>query len=246
MKATLKPMQISIIGHFATNFKSNWNRAKSDVQKVVDLYNVMGLPPLNSKQLHGLFNDTINTLYDIFTGNEAAHLTIGKGEGRGHLAIDRVKAMDILDKPKGYDELLAAIAESSKSLANAYTANTPYDVRVNAAQIIDTFVIDENGNLGFTETVATGIENAGKVFVNTEKGQAIYNFLQKVTEAYIECGLDTFRGNTSFREIDGDKVADIVRDGIRSIDLDAKSYSPVTVSNTIQPRLPFDNDIKNL
>src|ERR1039457_4288022 len=110
----LKPMLIATLAHLATNYKISWDSAKTQVQKVIDLYNKTGLPALNSDDLHLLFNDTENMLYNKQTGNKEAHLTIGKDENRGHLSIDRKAAMNMISKPEGYSELLAGIKECNK------------------------------------------------------------------------------------------------------------------------------------
>lgn len=244
---TTTPLHISTIEYFASQFKKNWDLTKNEVQKVIDLYNVTGLPALNSADLHGLFNDTENLLYDKLTGNEKAHLTIGTGTDRGHLAIDRTKAMEMLIKPNGYNELLQGITAAIKVLKNPFAPGAAFDVRINPEQIKDCFVIDENGALQFTDNVSNEIEEAGKIYVKTEKGQAVYSFLQKVTDAYFECGLDKFKGVPSVRTLPGEMISKIIEGGIQSIDLDNKTFKPVVVNSiSINPVLPFDNDRNNL
>lgn len=247
MKNTsIAPVLIAVHEHISKTHLQGWEFAKDKLQALIKLYNATGLPALAGGELDPLFNDTANLLYDKLTGNEAAHLTIGKGEDRGHLAIDRTAAMALISKPKGYNELLAGITQCSRDLMTGkFPTNQAYNIRVNITTISQYFVIDESGVPDYTDKVKNDIEEAGNLYAKTDKGQKIYAFFEKVKDAFFECGLDEYVHESQKNILPGAKVGELISEGIRSINVAEKTFMPAhNAGNSIFPVLLFDNDRK--
>ncbi len=213
------------------------------MQKVIDLYNTTGLPPLAGDDLHGLFNDTEKFLYDKLTGNKQMHLKAGNEAEANHLPINRSKAMEMLTKPTGYNELLAGIDLCSKKCLGGFAPNTPSHVRFGVNDVKTLLVIDDKGALQFSDDVQKDIDRAGNVYANTDKGQAIYTFLQKVADAFKELSLEQYICNVPTTDIAADRIVELIESGITSINIESGKIRPV-IHNTNNPfpNLPFDNN----
>jgi len=239
----LKPLLIATIELIAKGYAANYASVKNEVQKVIDLYGKMNLPPLTSGDLHGLFSDTETLLYDKMTGGEQAHLVMGKADNSQRLAIDKKKAMEMITKPSGYSALLAGVDNCIKICTNGFGVNTTSHIRIPATNLIEYFVIDEKGKLQFSDKAKDEIDRAGKVFITTEKGQAIYGFLGKVAAAFNEFGIAKLMYNPDAITISGENVAKIIAEGIRIVDTVNGGYTPITTaSQSAFPRVPFDRE----
>lgn len=161
---------------------AQWETERAKVQKVVDLYNAAGLPAMTAggADLLSLLNKTAVFLFDKLTGGQAAHLTIGTGENCTLLPVDKHRAIEILTKPAGYKELIASLEELEKTKGNGW----------NIHQVSACFELDEAGNVALTERVRKMIDEAGKVYLSSERGKAIAAFVADVIKSYHRNGLD--------------------------------------------------------
>jgi hypothetical protein len=242
-KNTVTPMLVATLAHLATNYTASWSSAKNEVQKVVDLYKKTGLPALTNDELHRLFNDTENLVHDKLTGNKEMHLQAGNDTSADRLPINRSKAMELLTKPTGYNELLAGVTACNKICAAGFSANNAWQVRFNSPDINKMFVIDDSGTLQYSDAVQKDIDGSGKVYATTERGQAIYAFLQKVGDAFKEFGIAQHIYPGVVADIDGSRIAELVEEGIASINVETGKIRPVLRNtNTTHPDLPFDRD----
>ena len=192
----------------AKGMANAWNVQKQNLQRVIDLYNATGLPDLAGNELHSLFNDTDHFLFDKITNGEQAHLTIGTGVDRGHIAIDKTQAINMLVKPTGYNELVQCIKDTSEIIAKGSGAN-PTLAAMPAQNIGGCFVIDDSGNLQFSDRVQGDIDEAGKKYIASEAGKKVIAFVEDVAKAYYANGIDTLQKGVYRRTI-GQIMEDVV------------------------------------
>lgn len=163
------------------------------MQQVIEKYNATNLPPLSGNELHGLFNNTPDFLYQKTTGGESAHLTIGTGANRTHLPVDKSAAMKILSKSAEMQELEGAITAAGKSFLEG-VPQFRNKAKFPISSIENIFVIDQQGVLQFTESLATQLESAGNYYVNSDKGNRVFAFATAMVAAYYEHGIDKLSG----------------------------------------------------
>lgn len=165
----------------AEEFKENWLKEKSDVQAVIDLYNALGLPKLQTgNELSRMCNNTQSFMFEKLTQGKKAHLVFGSGDDATHMEIEPTKALDMLAKPKGYNELLAGISELEKSSRDGEMGS---GTRWLVKDIAKNFTIDKDGNLQFTELLQTLIDEWGKCYVRTKRGKAYLKFAKAIIKA---------------------------------------------------------------
>jgi|GEM_PF-4193640 len=180
----------------ATTMTALWGQFKTQVQGVLDLYTATGLPALVNAEFSSLFNDTENLIFDKMTGVENGLLTFGEGESSVSLPVNRSEAMKLLQKPVGYDALIAgidALKERLKSGGYKYSVNQRVQLSIN--NISAGFIIDEGGELQYSTYVAGLIANYGKTFIKTAKAKAVHQFIKDVVQAYYDNGIDVIRGS---------------------------------------------------
>lgn len=187
-----------------------WNTAKSAVQDVVTIYNGLGYGDLINAELGSLFVNTEELIFDKITGGS---LSVSG------TVIDKKKAIEIVQKPVGYNSLINAIKlveakaalKDGRRCSSVFSMGSDIDVSFTiSSDIGNLFSIDEEGVVQFSERHQTRLDEMGKKWVTTDKGIAIYNFIQDIFAAYEERELDQHFGSSS------NPFLTIVQEGIRS------------------------------
>lgn len=174
--------------HANKQHRQKWEKERADVQKVVDLYNACKLPAMkDGNDLYRMVNDTTDFMFDMLCGGEAAHLTIGTGENRTHLPIVKSKAIDMLEKPAGYNELMAGIGELVITAKNGQTSSG--DITWNIVSIAKFFTISDGVTVNFTEKKAQEIEDFGNRYVSSEEAKKVHAFVADTLKKYHELGI---------------------------------------------------------
>ncbi len=177
-------------------------------------------------ELHRMMNDTETFLYEKLTQGKDAHLTIGTGDKRHHMPVKKDEALKLLEKPAGYDALLRGIAELKKTAAagNPSTGDITWDVR----QIANFFELDVTGIVQFTASKATELEEKGKVYLHSETGQKLQQFIDGVNRLYYELGINEVKGmvpgtSNTFRV---NVPAKIIADMVDTFEEATQSWTP--------------------
>lgn len=175
---------------------AKWDKEKSDVQVVVDLYRATKLPALAGDDLHRMLNDTENFMFDKIAGGEQAHLTIGTGDTAFHLPLVKSKAIEILQKPVGYTELRAGI----EHLVKTSISGTSLDIKWNIQLVARYFEIDSDGQVQYTAEKAKQLAEHGNKYVQSECGKQLYGFITDVMAMYRKHNMDSVIGSFTDRK----------------------------------------------
>lgn len=235
-------MFVAINSTVKETFLKNCNAAKNDLQLVIDRYNCLELPELHTKDLVGLLTDFENTLYNKMTNNKGAYLSIDGDVGRSRISVDRKTAMKIAEKPKGYDALIAAVNGFLHLcvLGWAFEGDTFYTLRFAPPAINDYFTINA-GAVVFSKKLQSQIDEAGIAYATTEKGHAVYKFMQKVSEAFVECGVLEHIYSPDVNTLPVDKLTELIESAALHIDIKNKTFRPRVNYSGLNPKLLFDN-----
>lgn len=172
--------------HIANGMRTAWEATKQDVQNVLDKYNALGLPQLTADEFDRLFTDTEVLIFDKITGGDM-HLAGTNGTA---LAVNKKQALNMLDKPAGFDALMYAVNNITEAIKANEGDNMQFGATVNREGVAKAFKVDENGNLQYETHIQERIDNAGKCFCTTEQGAAILAFNEQVAAAFYANGLD--------------------------------------------------------
>ena len=165
-----------------------WNTQKERVQVVIDLYNKLGFEPLQGNDLGRLVNDTTNFLFNKMTNGQDVHLVVGNSKTK--LAVDKEPAMAMLQKPDGYKELIAGIAQLVILLGKGAAVSLgEISAIIQPSSINNHFYINEIEDLDFTEKTAAMIGEYGKRYVGSEVGILAFNFVSDVVKLYYNSGI---------------------------------------------------------
>lgn len=233
MNTETKPILIGTNTAIANTHKANWEKAKAGLQKVLDAYNLLGLPPINSMdELCLLFTDLPAFIYTQTTGGG---LTI-RGANKKELHINGNMALQLIGKPTGYDTLEATTKHYAKECLEGYGFSAMGKVHFSAPTAKEYFVITD-GKLDFTDTVKEKINDAGNLYATTPKGQAFYRFFEKLTQAALEEGILT----ANEREngiVPAERLETLIHKYLRAID--TKTKKPLFLTSGYHPNpTPF-------
>jgi hypothetical protein len=171
--------------------RAAWEKQRQTVQDVVNAYNAVGLPSLGgAEELHRLFNNTKDFLYAKLSGGEVAKLVMGDDLSTT-LPINQSAAMELISKPKGYTELISLIEKTAQEVQKGIEWNNLAKMRVE--QISQIFNLDAAGNVCFSESHQHNINEYGNRYLKSKTGENLAVFLEKIEQAYKECGLDSNR-----------------------------------------------------
>lgn len=198
-------------------YADSMQQAKSELQTVIDAYDTLELEELQGNDLHRLFNDTDGLLFDKITGGEVSIQGI---------LLDRSKAMDVIAKPEGYQELINAIKYFIEKAKSGWPLNNQTLV-IYPENVSHYFILDGDGLLQFSAKSSTLLNEAGKYYANTTKAKAIYDFVKAVGEKYFELELDILwpkKGNDVIKDVI-DEVLQTIDYSTRTVILDHKAVN---------------------
>lgn len=161
------------------NKKAEFETIATALQQAVTAYNTLGLADLATSDLSNLFLKTEELIFDKMTDGEPVSIA--------GLQVDKVKAMEILMKPSGYENLLATIESLKASLQNG-----PYNgirIQLTKAFIETNYELDE-GNIVFKSSANTALENTFKHYATTPLAKKMYVLAQAILEGIDDLGLN--------------------------------------------------------
>lgn len=180
-------------------------------QQIVDLYNIMELEPLVTADLPLLVTNPAQIVFNKVTGG--APVTIGG------LIIDPVKAMEILQKPVGYTDFIAAAQGLPTWFKEAvFASGASYHVN----QFFKSCEIDESGNVQVTAAADAKLVEQSKKYATSDravKSVALGNAVLAALEA--QGLLETLKNNPNGIAGFFDEILEISRPG-RNVQLNVK------------------------
>ncbi len=122
------------------------------LQQAVTAYNTLGLSALNQADFIRLFNQPIDLIFDKMTGGNPVLI--------GGLPVDKSKAIEILAKPIGYDNLITTI---NNVIAQMKDAQNTYPSIIQYA-----FQLDVSGNVVILATYDLSLQEQYKRYATSD------------------------------------------------------------------------------
>ena len=227
------PLLVGRMANLARSYAQGWLANKARLQKVVHLLTSMDIATLDTEGLYLLLTDAESYIFDLSSGGS---LEVAGTDGR-QVTMDKAMAASLYQKPAGYEALLTAIAAHNKECMQSWDA----DARYSPADVKKYFRIEE-GALQFSVAQQGRIDDAGNCYSHTEKGKAIYRFLEKLSAAFIEEGLDKLC-LSSYSNIENrlpDVLMPLLNDTFRGID--RKTKKPIVEMQGTATNASFAGD----
>jgi hypothetical protein len=148
------------------------------IQMVVDLFNTLNIGKLLSAEFERLVNDPVSLVYDKITN--------GKEIDIAGIKINKVKAMEIIEKPAEYypliDNIKTLISEFSSGYSNCIQ-------KINVSKIGTYYELNEDGYVIFSKLWDTEIKNRNTKYATSSEACSMVNFSKDVIELIAKHGL---------------------------------------------------------
>jgi hypothetical protein len=229
----------------AKEYAKLWQLPQKDIQTIIDGYNALGLAPLQDiAEVSELIHNFETLIFHKMTGGG---ISVQSVDG-ATLQLNVKGAMDMLTKPRGYEELKQLVlAYPARCKAGYQLSAVGYRIVLKSADMVAKFTLSD-GVLSCSPALQAQLADAGNVYIHTQRGQAIYRFLKKVAAAAAEEDIYTHLQLINYRRtqshaIPAQTLHDLLSTYVRSYDLsEALPQLPLTNSYP-NPRIPFDQDI---
>lgn len=166
----------------------NYETVVEDIQEVVTAYNLLNFAPLTTQELHKLFTGFEDLMFDKMTEGQPVSI--------GAFKLNRKKALEILDKPNGYETLAHKVAEVKQRFNERHLvdSNRPFAVHM----ISFVYEIAGDGKLSIKPNFLQALHNRYKILAKSDAAKQVFAFVQAVKKAYEDheinkCG--DIRGN---------------------------------------------------
>lgn len=153
------------------NTKNAFEQKAAIVQNVISVYDSLGLPKLEKRELVLMFQKPEELVFDKMTGGQDVSIA--------GLKVDKLKAMDILKKPDSYDSFLLAVKEALLQLS---IQESPFERSVTITTIEHYFQLNDAGKVELTQAGLSGIERGYKRFASTDKAKKMYQLANGIIE----------------------------------------------------------------
>lgn len=177
-----------LISFDESSYKSAMTVVKNScsiVQEAVDSFHALNVGKLLADELVELFVNPDKLVYKKITGGAVKI---------GQLKLQSDKAMELLEKPKGYASFLAKIEECSQILKQVRTyGNYP----IADEKIKEWFALDANGKIVFSEERGDAEKANYKHYAKSEAAKAMYSFAKAVIEKYDDLNIKNVKGGQS-------------------------------------------------
>lgn len=164
---------------------NQFNAVGTALQAVVIVFNGLTFTKDGEQEdFTPLVTEEIGALLDNPVSLVVGRMTAGQGVIVGGLRLEDDKALEMLQKPAGYNELLQAI-----EYFKAQFKDGGQHFRVCGLSAVPKyFVIDENDAVQFSDELTGMIGKLGKKYAVNEKQLLIYNFIKAVFDEFINTG----------------------------------------------------------
>jgi len=155
------------------------------IQTVINEYLKLNIAPLETMELATLFKNPVELIFDKITGGQLS---------LGGIAVDKQKAIDIIQKPKGYSDFIALIGSTVKGLSEKL--HQPGNFAITPDNIADYFELDVN-QVKVKESVYIEFKEAFKSYAKSDKAKQSFQFANDVIDAFKKSGLVFHNDNNS-------------------------------------------------
>ncbi|PZP44846.1 MAG: hypothetical protein DI598_14070 [Pseudopedobacter saltans] len=205
--------------------RAKYETIKSELQKFLDNYNKIEVPDLQDpslkRKLAVLTSDEFAELFRMHETILFDKLTNGEGIIVSGVALNKAKALEIIEKPEGWSMLVDSIEELKSISPNG---NPLSNLRgfFSFNTIKDMFIVDSNGSgIDYSEQCNKMIEATGKQYAKSEKAIAMYEFAKEAIALFKEKGLDRTFGIKG-----ADAMSSVLKDSIATIDWNTGVFRP--------------------
>jgi hypothetical protein len=172
----MKPVLISFNEQLYKQKIAAFETYASIMQKVVETFAALTLPALTIIDLQSLFHDPVSMVFDKMTNGQPVSIA--------GLQVDKIKAMELLIKPGGYEELLDTVAESKKAIAHHQ-----YDfARFNISSIADCFDMVD-GAILLKPLKEAELKESCNAYAKTDNAKKMLAFTQTIVDKANELGV---------------------------------------------------------
>ncbi|MEO6456547.1 MAG: hypothetical protein ABIN97_20895 [Ginsengibacter sp.] len=175
------------------------------IQEVVDTFNAMPLQPLNAKEFERLFNAPGELVFD--------KMCEGKPVSIAGMEVNKIKAMEILNMPVGYNEFKQKIDQVIISLGD----NHFHISNINPAGVGRFYQLNESGKVILHPDKDAELQRIHKKYATSERAKKILEFVNFIIDKSKEPGLE------QIIKTNPDGVWNILK-GTIGIDKDGKLY----------------------
>ncbi|MBL7869937.1 MAG: hypothetical protein JNM71_18145 [Flavobacterium lindanitolerans] len=158
--------------------KSAYESISLNIQKCISSFNDLQIGKINTDDLLKLLTDPVGLVYDKITNGEAISIA--------GLKINKQKAMDIIEKPIGYDLFLSNVKFAVESLRNNENNNIQ---AINLNNIGLIYKIDESGNVVLTTKMDEMIKERNKKYATSDVAKKLFEITQKFINEVEKHGL---------------------------------------------------------
>jgi hypothetical protein len=147
------------------------------LQEIVTTYNFLGLLPLNSEDFFNLISNPAELVFDKMSNGEDISI--------GGLKVDKQKAIEIILKPKGYNELLAKIEEIFKRISESEYWISYKNIPV-TKQNVQKFYVINNGSISINSTCNLEIKELCKLYAKSDASKQAYSLATSLISVFNE------------------------------------------------------------
>lgn len=155
------------------------------IQPIVDLYQTLGVPVLNTDDLKPMFKDPEGFIFDKVTGGGTLHIN---GQ-----AVDRMKAIELLKKPAGYDSFILLLNSSIEDLKGRLLFPDNYPVTPDNIDLY--FELAEDNTVVFKQSMQDKIDASYKRYAKSDLAKNMVEFAQAIIDKHDELDLGSVTKN---------------------------------------------------
>lgn len=150
----------------------------TSIQNIVDQYQTLGIADLQPEELSKLFKTPDDLVFDKITGGQ---LVIGGA------VLNKSKAMEIIEKPQGYDAFIALIKTTMQDLKDNLLP--PGNYPVNEYNVDTYFELDNNLEVSVKSELDTKLQKSFKRYAKSVQAKKMLELAQAIIAKYDELGI---------------------------------------------------------
>jgi len=173
--------------------------AETSVQEIVNDYLELNIGSLGAASFKKLFTGPAEMIFDKMTG--------GKMEMNG-FNLSKQKAIELIEKPKGYDILINKISSTMTGLKSKTIQ--PINLIVTPENIDTIFTVNESDEVVIVDSILQRIESRCKKYATSETAKKMHLLGQSIIDKCRELGIERIIMN------DGDGMGGFIKNLIIS------------------------------
>lgn len=166
---------------------SSYTNLAIHLQEIIELYQVLNFPTLNTEEFKQLISDPVCFVFDKLTGGQAVSIA--------GLSVNKHKAIEILEKPEGYELLIQKI-DFYKKKGFEFHSEIRGNVQKESLLTVAADFELVDGELKLTEDKIEKIKKHFEVYATSQRAKKMYYFITSIISMAKELGFeDEFKGN---------------------------------------------------